>query len=81
MSLAGAFDAYDTPKRGSICTIGEMLRTLGKDDAAALAAALDNRASYSGSAIERLLRAEGLAVGCGAANRHRRGECQCSATA
>ena len=46
---------------------------VGEDRSALIGALADK--SLSGRVIESALRSEGLRVGVGAANRHRRGEC------
>ena len=76
MSLEKAFDDHEALVRGGVCTICKALDELPEADAKALRAALADRARFSGVSIERLLRAEGILAGTGAANRHRRAECK-----
>ena len=76
MNLAKAFDDHETLRRGGVCTICKALDELPEADAKALREALADRDRFSGASIERLLRAEGLFAGTGAANRHRRAECR-----
>ena len=76
MTLAEALDNHNAPLRGGHCTICKILDELPEADAKALREALADRSRFSGASIERLLRAEGLIAGTGAANRHRRSECR-----
>ena len=76
MSLAASFDKHEAALRGSVCTICKIIGELPEADSKALIEALANRERFSGAGIERLLRAEGLQAGTGAANRHRRAECR-----
>ena len=76
MTLADALESYETLQRGGHCTICKIIEELADGDAKALVDALADRGRFSGVSIERLLRAEGLTAGSGAANRHRRGECR-----
>ena len=76
MNLSKALDDHNAPLRGGHCTICKILDELPEADAKALREALADRDRFSGASIERLLRAEGLQAGTGAANRHRRAECR-----
>lgn len=76
MNLGKAFDDHESLVRGNVCTICRALDELPEADANALRAALADRSRFSGVSIERLLRAEGILAGTGAANRHRRAECK-----
>ena len=76
MNLSKAFDDHEALVRGGHCTICKILDELPEADAKALREALADRDRFSGASIERLLRAEGLLAGTGAANRHRRAECR-----
>jgi hypothetical protein len=76
MTLAKAFGDHEALARGGVCTICRALDELPEADANALRAALADRSRFSGVSIERLLRAEGINAGSGAANRHRRAECK-----
>ena len=59
---------------GVRCTVCELLNVLVGEDRSELVDALADK-SLSVRVIESALRSEGLRVGVGAANRHRRGEC------
>ena len=74
MTLAAALGGLQANLYGVRCTVCELLNVLVGEDRSALVGALEDR-SLSGSVIESALRSEGLRVGVGAANRHRRGEC------
>lgn len=74
MSLADALEAHKVSKPGPVCSICVLLKTLDKDDATALTAALTNPA-YTHNAITRALRAEGHPVNASSVGRHRKGEC------
>jgi len=76
VNLEKAFNDHEALQRGGVCTICKALDELPEADANALRAALADRDRFSGVSIERLLRAEGIHAGTGAANRHRRAECK-----
>lgn len=76
MTLASALGALAPTVMGAKCTVGELLSTLPEDDRLALVAAMRDL-SISGRVIEKALRSEGLVVGSGAINRHRREGCKC----
>lgn len=69
--------ASEVRKPGGACTIGRLLTTLGKGDAADLADALSNKAIPS-SAISRALTAVGQPLVATSIQRHRRGDCVCT---
>ena len=76
MSLSEVLGALAPTVMGAKCTVGELLPTLPECDRLALVAAMRDL-SISGRAIEKALRSEGLVVGSGAINRHRREGCKC----
>lgn len=61
---------------GVDCTVGEALRTMPPDEAAAVQQALDDP-SIKSAPIMRSLRAMGYGVGGSAVGKHRRGDCAC----
>lgn len=80
MSLA---DRVQSVKGGSNqgfpCSVGNLLATLPKKDAAELRRLLETPwRIVTHSALERAIRDEGHTVGTGAIGKHRRGDCRCS---
>jgi hypothetical protein len=77
MSLADELAAETAkPRSGYQCGVHKILDQLG-DEAAALQAALDDKGSYSGAAIARVLSARGYAIKSQTVNRHRARGCEC----
>lgn len=74
MSLADALKAESVVKKGPVCSVCALLTALDKDDAKALADALDSL-TFTHTAISRALRAEGHPISPDTVSRHRKAEC------
>lgn len=76
MSLSTALDKERAEgiTKGPSCTVCDLLRTLGKEDLAALTDALADP-SLAHAQIYRALRSEGYTIKANTIARHRKGEC------
>lgn len=63
-------------KRGSVCTVEKLLRSLSEADAALLVECL-NDPQYSHAQIYRGLKTEGHVLSQNIVQRHRKGDCDC----
>ena len=73
----GLLDEIKAEDRGVSCRFRAVRDLLGADDAADLNRAINSPVSTA--AIQRALKARGLAVSESGIRRHRRGECSCAA--
>lgn len=80
MKLSEALYTAETPKRGSACTVGELLADIrerdGEGEAAKVAAVIADR-HRSAQALALVLRANGYLIRDYTIRRHRKGECSC----
>ncbi len=75
MTLSEVLGALEPTVLGPQCSVCKLLGVLSGEDRQAVLDVLSNEL-VSGRAIEAALRREGLRVGAGSANRHRRGDCR-----
>jgi hypothetical protein len=75
MRLLDRIKSASAPKAPR-CSIGAALLSLGKQDSADLKSALEDHTIF-GTTIEEVLKSEGIKVGQGAVNRHRKHKCNC----
>jgi hypothetical protein len=76
MSLRDSLANVQHVRKGPTCSMKNIIDSLSKEDADALAEALANP-NVTGRAITEALRAEGHDTRDHSVNRHRRGLCQC----
>jgi hypothetical protein len=75
MRLLDRIKSASAPKAPR-CSIGAALLSLSEQDSEDLKAALDDHTIF-GTTIEEVLKSEGIKVGQGAVNRHRKHKCNC----